>query len=96
MEVSEAPASSEDKERARLGGLLVARLLLAGMSLGLAVAIDRVDPHGTPGIWGVYWTIVAAFMATMVSHRSELWARASAQGLETAAVGGERQHGGDE
>lgn len=53
-----------------MGWLLGARLLLAGMSLGLAVAIDRVDTaHGTPGIWGVYCTIVAAFMATIVSAR---------------------------
>ncbi len=56
------------KTRTRLGWLLGARLLLAGLSLGLAVTIDRIvgDPTG-PGIWGVYWTVAAAFMATIVS-----------------------------
>ena len=54
--------------RTGLGWLLGARLLLAGLSLGLAVSIDRVEasPGGT-AIWGVYWTIVGAFMATIVS-----------------------------
>ena len=67
MELSGA-TRGESKARTRLGWLLGARLLLAGLSLGLAVVIDRVDTaHGTPGIWGVYWTIVAAFMATIVS-----------------------------
>ena len=48
--------------------MLGARLLLAGLSLGLAVSIDRVEasPGGT-AIWGVHWTIVGAFMATIVS-----------------------------
>lgn len=59
----------DSQARTRLGWLLGARLLLAGMSLGLAVAIDRVDGHNSPGIWGVYWTIVGAFVATIVSAR---------------------------
>lgn len=54
--------------RTGLGWLLGARLLLAGLSLGLVVAIDRFEagPGGT-AIWGVYWTIIGAFMATIVS-----------------------------
>jgi len=52
---------------AGLGWLLAARLLLAGMSLGLAVTVDRLEGGHGPGIWGVYWTIVAAFVATIVS-----------------------------
>ena len=54
--------------RTGLGWLLGARLLLAGLSLGLAVSIDRVEASlGGTAIWGVYWTIVGAFMATIVS-----------------------------
>jgi two-component system sensor histidine kinase PilS (NtrC family) len=45
-----------------------ARLLLAGLSLGLAVTVDKLDGgQGNPAIWGVYWTVVAAFIATIVS-----------------------------
>jgi len=56
--------------RKGLGWLLGARLLLAGLSLGLAVTIDRIEgDHSGPGIWGVYWTVAAAFMATIVSAR---------------------------
>ena len=48
--------------------LLGARLLLAGLSLGLAITLDRVGATaGGPGIWGVYWTVAAAFFATIVS-----------------------------
>ncbi|MBY0400225.1 PAS domain S-box protein [Myxococcota bacterium] len=50
-----------------LGWLLGARLLLAGMSLGLAVTLDRLEGAKGPGIWGVYWTIVAAFVAAIGS-----------------------------
>jgi two-component system sensor histidine kinase PilS (NtrC family) len=51
-----------------LGGLLGARLLLAGLSLGLAVTLDRMEGgQGHAGIWGVYWTVIAAFTATIVS-----------------------------
>lgn len=52
---------------AGLGWLLGARLLLAGMSLGLAATLDRLEGGQGPGIWGVYWTIVAAFVAAIVS-----------------------------
>ena len=48
--------------------MLGARLLLAELSLGLDVPIDCVE--ASPGgitIWGVYWTIVGAFMAMIVS-----------------------------
>lgn len=66
-----AAASRVDpKARTGLGWLLGARLLLAGLSLGLAVTIDQIDGgHADPKIWGVYWTIAAAFMATIVSAR---------------------------
>jgi two-component system sensor histidine kinase PilS (NtrC family) len=54
--------------RAGLGGLLGARLLLAGASLALAVTVDRIEGgQGNPGIWGVYWTVAAAFAAAVVS-----------------------------
>ena len=54
--------------RAGLGGLLGARLLLAGASLALAVTVDRIEgSQGNPGIWGVYWTVAAAFAAAVVS-----------------------------
>jgi len=54
--------------RAGLGGLLGARLLLAGASLALAVVVDRIEgSHGNPGIGGVYWTVAAAFAAAVVS-----------------------------
>ncbi len=57
-----------ESTRSGLGWLLAARLLLAGLSLGLAVILDRLEaPHGNPAIWGVYWTIVLAFTATVVS-----------------------------
>ncbi len=52
---------------AGLGWLVGARLLLAGMSLGLAATVDRLEGAQGPGIWGVYWTIVTAFVATIVS-----------------------------
>lgn len=56
------------KERTGLGWLLGARLLLAGLSLGLAVAIDRIEGgHGGTQIGGVYWTVAAAFLATILS-----------------------------
>jgi two-component system sensor histidine kinase PilS (NtrC family) len=60
----------DSKALTGLGWLLGARLLLAGLSLGLAVTIDRIEAdQGHLGIWGVYWTVVAAFMATIVSAR---------------------------
>lgn len=59
---------ASSKARTGLGWLLGARLLLAGLSLGLAVTLDRVGTTaGGPGIWGVYWTVAAAFFATIVS-----------------------------
>jgi len=58
----------DSKTRTGLGWLLGARLLLAGLSLGLAVSIDRFVGNQTgPGTWGVYWTVAAAFMATIIS-----------------------------
>jgi two-component system sensor histidine kinase PilS (NtrC family) len=67
--VSLAGATRVDsKAQTGLDWLLGARLVLAGMSLGLAVTIDRLEvDQDHPGIWGVYWTIVAAFTATIVS-----------------------------
>ncbi len=64
-----APTSfrSESRSGGGLGWLVGARLVLAGMSLGLAVTVDRLEGAQGPGIWGVYWTIVAAFVATIVS-----------------------------
>ncbi|MBK7947723.1 MAG: PAS domain S-box protein [Deltaproteobacteria bacterium] len=58
---------AEPRSGSGLGWLLGARLLLAGMSLGLAVTLDRIEGTQGPGIWGVYWTIVAAFVATIGS-----------------------------
>jgi two-component system sensor histidine kinase PilS (NtrC family) len=57
----------ETRTGASLGWLVGARLLLAGMSLGLAATVDRLEGAQGPGIWGVYWTIVTAFVATIVS-----------------------------
>ncbi|MBJ21199.1 MAG: hypothetical protein CL933_17465 [Deltaproteobacteria bacterium] len=60
----------DSEARSGLGWLLGARLLLAGLSLGLAVAIDQIEgEQAGPGIWGVYWTVVSAFVATIVSAR---------------------------
>jgi two-component system sensor histidine kinase PilS (NtrC family) len=57
-----------DAARTGLGWLLSGRLLLAGLSLGLAVTLDRIEGgQGHAGIWGVYWTVVAAFAATIAS-----------------------------
>ncbi len=58
---------AESRAGAGLGWLVGARLLLAGMSLGLAVTVDRLEAAEGPRIWGVYWTIIAAFVATIVS-----------------------------
>ena len=58
----------DSKARTTLGWLLGARLFLAGLALALAVTLDRIE--GTAGgssIWGVYWTVAAAFFATIVS-----------------------------
>lgn len=56
------------KTRTELGWLIGARLLLAGLSLGLAVTLDRIEAFETgAGIWGVYWTVAGAFLATIVS-----------------------------
>lgn len=60
-------APHESRTGAGLGWLVGARLLLAGMSLGLAVTLDRIEGAQSSGIWGVYWTIVLAFVATIVS-----------------------------
>jgi two-component system sensor histidine kinase PilS (NtrC family) len=58
----------DSNARTGLGWLLGARLLLAGLSLGLAVTLDRIEAtEGGSGIWGVYWTVAAAFFATIVS-----------------------------
>lgn len=63
-----AAATSIDRDRSALGYLIGGRLLLAGLSLGLAVAIDRMEGGSShSGIWGVYWTVIAAFVATIVS-----------------------------
>jgi len=58
---------ADSRAVASLGWLVGARLVLAGMSLGLAATLDRIEGGQGPGIWGVYWTIVAAFVATIVS-----------------------------
>lgn len=56
------------KTRTELGWLIGARLLLAGLSLGLAVTLDRIEAFETgSGLWGVYWTVAGAFLATVVS-----------------------------
>lgn len=58
----------DSNARTTLGWLLGARLLLAGLSLALAVTLDRIEaPVRGSGIWGVYWTVAAAFFATIVS-----------------------------
>ena len=68
MRVGLAAATSIDRDRTGLGYLIGGRLLLAGLSLGLAVAIDRMEGGSShAGIWGVYWTVIAAFVATIVS-----------------------------
>lgn len=69
--MSQQAATRVDRvARTGLGWLLGARLLLAGLSLGLAVTIDRIEgEQAGPGIWGVYWTVAAAFLATIVSAR---------------------------
>lgn len=65
-----AATTIDSKARTGLGYLIGGRLLLAGLSLGLAVAIDRIEGGSTSGeIWGVYWTVVAAFVATIISAR---------------------------
>jgi two-component system sensor histidine kinase PilS (NtrC family) len=64
-----AAEGEREEARARMGlsGLLSGRLLLAALSLGLAVAIERVDPSsGLVAVEGVYWAIIAAFLATIV------------------------------
>lgn len=66
--VQDAGERVERMSRAGLGWLICARLLLTGLSLGLAVIVDRLDGgNGNPAIWGVYWTVVAAFLATIAS-----------------------------
>ncbi|MCR9096863.1 MAG: ATP-binding protein [bacterium] len=82
-----AAATSIDRDRRGLGYLIGGRLVLAGLSLGLAVAIDRMEGGSSQsGIWGVYWTVIAAFVATIVSasmiHRTSNPAR-----FATAQVG---------
>ncbi len=58
----------DSKVRTGLGWLVGGRLLLAGLSLGLAVTLDRIEvTKGGPAILGVYWTVVGAFLATIVS-----------------------------
>jgi two-component system sensor histidine kinase PilS (NtrC family) len=65
---AEDPEEVDPSARTGLGILLGARLLLAGLSLGLAVALDRIEGAGAhSSIWGVYWTVAAAFTATVVS-----------------------------
>ena len=64
-------ARVDAKARTELGWLIGARLLLAGLSLALAVALDRIDAFDAfaagAGISGVYWTVAGAFLATVVS-----------------------------
>ena len=56
------------RDRTGLGWLLGARLFLAGLSLGLAATLDRIQAvENDTGILGVYWTVGAAFFATIVS-----------------------------
>ncbi len=56
------------KARRELGWLIGARLLLAGLSLGLAVALNRIQTfEAGAGIQGVYWTAAGAFLATVIS-----------------------------
>lgn len=58
----------DSKARTTLGWLLGARLFLAGLALALAVTLDRIEGTSAgPSIWGVYWTVAAAFFATVVS-----------------------------
>ncbi|HPG27727.1 MAG TPA: ATP-binding protein [Myxococcota bacterium] len=68
----EASGQEDDAQaRTRLGWLLAARLLLAGLSLGLAVTLDRIEgAHDDPAVWGVYWTVAATFFATIVGALS--------------------------
>lgn len=64
----ESAGRRDPSGRTGLGGLLGARLLLAGASLALAVTVDRIEgSQGNPGILGVYWTVAAAFAAAVVS-----------------------------
>jgi two-component system sensor histidine kinase PilS (NtrC family) len=68
MLAREAVEFVDPKSRTGLDWLLAARLLLAGLSLALAVILDRIEgSQVNSGIWGVYWTVVAAFFATIVS-----------------------------
>jgi two-component system sensor histidine kinase PilS (NtrC family) len=58
------------KARSALSWLLVARLVLATLGLGLAAVLDHISNEaGGPDVDGVYWTIVAAFTATIISAR---------------------------
>ncbi len=60
----------DEGARQGLGWLLGGRLLLGGLGLALAVALDQTAaPHAESGIRGVYWTVAAAFLATIVSAR---------------------------
>jgi len=66
--VLEGDERVDEMTRTSLGWLLAARWLLAALSLGLAVSLDKLDGgQGNPAIWGVYWTVIAAFAATIVS-----------------------------
>jgi len=66
--VREQGTRADSTAQTGLGWLLGSRLLLAGMSLGLAVTLDRIEGHpDNPAIWGVYWTVAGAFLATIVS-----------------------------
>ena len=66
--IFEGKALSNANGRAWLHWLVGARLLLSGLSLTLVVTLDQLDgAHGNPLIWGVYWTVGAAFAATIVS-----------------------------
>lgn len=60
----------DEGARQGLGWLLGGRLLLGGLGLALAVALDQTAaPHAESGIRGVYWTVAAAFFATIISAR---------------------------
>ncbi len=66
--ILEGKALPDATNRAWLRWLVGARLLLSALALALAVTLDQLDgAQGNPLIWGVYWTVGAAFAATIVS-----------------------------
>lgn len=60
----------DEGARQGLDWLLGGRLLLGGLGLALAVALDQTSAApAESGIRGVYWTVAAAFLATIISAR---------------------------